>query len=145
MRFGGQLPGVDRKAPANTRIMRRARAMRRGQRCGDVRTRAETRVDEPSDPQCVERGIIMFAAVGLDEHGRVMSEPEPVEILDDSDDEFRPAARLVEIFDPQQELASARTRPAMCDDRAVGMAEVKPASRRRGKSRDDHRHHAQGP
>ena len=100
--------------------------MRGFKRCGDVGAGAEAGVDEALLAKPVERGGVMLTALRLDQHGLGPSQSKPVEVLEDAVHIFRPAARLVEIFDPQQEPPARLDGAGMADDGAVGVAQMQP-------------------
>ena len=123
--------GIVGQAAAGAGIGGRGVAVRRGQRLGDVGAGAEAGIDQARALQALERGRIRGRPLRLDQHRLVPVEAEPAQVLEDPVDELGPAARLVEILDPQPELAAALARPSMAERRAVGMAEMQPAGRRR--------------
>ena len=121
--------GIVWQAAAGAGIGRRSIAMRRGQRLRDVGAGAEAGIGEPARFQLVERGLVRRRPLRLDQHRSVPFEAEPAQVLEDAVDELGLAARLVEILDPEAELAAAFSRPGMAERRAIGVSEMQPAAR----------------
>ena len=114
-------------------------AMRRFERRRNVGACAEAGVDEALRFQPFERGFIFGAALGLNQDRLVPFETKPAHVFVDPADEFGPAARLIEVFDPKQELAAAFPRAGVPEHRAVGVSEMQPSGRRRREATNLHR------
>ena len=106
----GAALGIVRQRAAGAGICGRRVAVRRVQRGGDIRAGAEAGVNQAARAQLFERRFVVGAALRLDQHRLVPVEPEPAQVLVDAVDELGPAARLVEVLDPEQELAAAGAR-----------------------------------
>jgi hypothetical protein len=65
-----------------------------------------------------------------------VAEPEPVEVLENTVDEFRAAAAGIEILDPQQEFPAAGSGERMAQRRRIGVTQMEPSGRRRGETCD---------
>jgi hypothetical protein len=81
--------------------------MWRRQRLRNLGPRTETGIDQPPRVQHVKRCGIVGGAFRLGDCLTVMTEAQPVEVVENSVDEFRPATSGIEIFDPEQEFSAA--------------------------------------
>ena len=111
--------------------------MRRRGGAGDVGAGAETGIDHAERLEPVERRAVIGEMLGLAAHLAVPIETEPGQILDDAGDELVAASRLVDVFDPQQELSAGVARPPPREQRGIGVAEMQPPGRARREPRDD--------
>ncbi len=107
-----------------------------GDQAGNLGAALEARVDqilcfEPRERLPIERKMF-----GLAPHLCVPAHAEPSEILEDRCLEFRPAARLVDVLDAQQEASAARPRHVVIDQRRVRMPEMQISVRARRKAED---------
>src|SRR6185312_5176607 len=84
--------------------------------------------------QLIECFAVGGGALRLDQRRSIPPDPQPAQILIDFVDELGPAARLVEILDPQVELAAALQRPRLSDRGAIGVPEVQQSRRRRSEA-----------
>ena len=110
--------------------------MRRAERGGDVGAGAEAGIDQPVGAQPFECVGISGASGRLDERLAIPDQAEPAQILFDGGDELGPAARRVEILDPQQEAPARLAGRRMAEDGALGVTEMQlPGRRRREASR----------
>lgn len=73
---------------------------------------------------------------GLAPHRLFPIEAEPGEVLEDRGLEFRPAARPVDILDPQQETAAHGCRHVVIEDRRQGVAEMQETVRTRRETKN---------
>ena len=97
----------------------RLRAMRGGERDGGAG--AEAGVEKPETAQLVESGLIVRAVLGLPARP-VPDQPERGQVLQESGGILWPAARRVDIFDPQQEPPTGVLRPGPRGQRGISVA-----------------------
>ena len=98
---------------------------------GDVRPGAEAGVGETGRAQGLERFLIRGGTLRLNQYRLVPIEAEPAQILVDVAHELRPAARLVEILDTEQETPAALECLSMAERRAVRMVmNIRPVAQR---------------
>ena len=138
MRRGRPPLRIVRQSATGARIANRRIAVRCRQRLRDVGARAEAGVNHAPRFQCIECGLVGSGPPRLDLHRLVPADAEPMQILEDAVDEFLPAAGLVKVLDPEEELAPGLPGPLMPDDRTKGMAKMQPTRRRRRETRHNH-------
>ncbi len=126
------------EAPAGAGIDRPVRAMGGGDAGGDIGAGAETGIEQAVGAQPIQRGVVSRQPVRLEHDLAVPGQPQPVQVAQDRIDMFGPAARAVDILDPQQEASAARAREIMRTDRGKGVACVQPPGRAGGEAGDDH-------
>ena len=102
----------------------------------DLRAAAKTGIDEALRIEAGERRRIVVAMLALPARGRGIAKPEPGEIIDDSRLELGLAARPVQVLDAQKHAPAELGRDALVHERRIGVAEVKPAVRRRREAQD---------
>ena len=100
--------------------------MRRGQRLGDLGAGAEAGVNQSVGLQPVERLLVVFGALRLDDRFAVDGQSQPVEVLEDAVPILRPAPPRVQVLDAEQELTAAGPRVGMAQDCRIGVAQVQP-------------------
>ena len=141
------LAGMGGEMAANSGVERAAigRVRRRGMGGGggfgglplDVGAGAEAGIEQAAGQQAVQHGLVFGAVGGLDSHRAVPVQAEPGQVLLDRVGEFRAASGGVDILDPQEEAAARRVRPAPCEERRMGVAEMEVAGRAGGEAGDD--------
>jgi hypothetical protein len=100
--------------------------VRRTRTRGDIGTGAETRIDQAAFAQIVQRRLIGIEPRRLEQHIAIPVQPQPVQVRENCLDMLGPAARPVDILDPQQERAPPRPRKIMRRNRRKGMAHMQP-------------------
>ncbi len=126
-----------RQRLAHERLPRRG--MRRAHGLLDILARFEAAIDQPAPPQMLQQRFIFGHVLRLHPHRLLPADAQPGEILENPLHEMRPAARLVDILDAQDEPPARRLRLREIQPRRIGMAQVQP-SRRRGCETCDHLH-----
>ena len=81
-------------------------------------------LDEDADRGRLYLPLEVLLAAGI-------GQTEPAKVFENPFHELGPAAGLVEVLNPQQELAAARFRPLMAEHGAVSVAQMQPSGRRR--------------
>ena len=112
------------------RIMRAARHRR------DVGAAAQAWIGEVGAAQRVKRGGVVGRVRALAAIGRLESQAEPREILDDRSFVFGLAAACVQVFNAQQQPAVEVLGAALIAQGGIGMPQVKPPVGRRRKTKD---------
>jgi hypothetical protein len=121
--------------PAGAGIERPIGALRLG-RSGHFGTGAAAGVEQPGPAQGIGGGFIGCNAPRLRSH-LAPGEAEPGEVGAEGFGQLGPAARAVDILDPQQERAARCPRAIVRDDRGPGMAEMQRPVGAGGKAGDD--------
>jgi hypothetical protein len=107
---------------------------------GDLRPALEGRIDETARCERRDRPAIRVEVLGLAAHRLLPGKPEPREVLVDRGFEFRPAARRIDVLDPQQQAAAGRARHVEIDQGGERMSEMEIAVRARRETKDGHGH-----
>jgi hypothetical protein len=111
--------------------------MRRAADLGsDVRASAKASIDEATGLESVQGGSVVREVFGLTADRRWPGEPEPRQILADRGFEGGPAARLVDVFDAKEKIATGRGGGLESGQRRKCVTPVKIAARRRREAGD---------
>jgi len=108
--------------------------MRRSQTRLNIRPGAETGIEQPHGPQLIERRLISVQPLRLEHHITVPRDAQPGQILDDPRHMLGPAARPVDILDPQAKRAPRRARHVQGQQCGPAMADMQPPGRTGGKA-----------
>src|SRR6516164_447988 len=103
-------------------MRRRARARDFG---GNGGARAEAGVDHAGHVEAIERRVVIGEMLGLHAHLAVPIETEPGEVLEDGRGEFRSAARLVDVLEPEQEAPAGLARGTPGNARRICVTQMK--------------------
>ncbi|MCY1169494.1 hypothetical protein D9M73_95260 [compost metagenome] len=117
--------GIDGFRPMRCRLARR-----------DFRARAEAGIEQPHRAQPRQGRSISLLPRRLEQHRPIPLQPQPGEVRQDRLDMFRPAARAVNILDPQQETPAAGARQIVRQHRRIGVPQMQPPCRTRRKARN---------
>ena len=119
--------------PASARINRTIGAGHR--RCGShFGAGAAAWIQEAERPQVIRRALVAGNPLRLWRHFAPFK-AQPGKIVAESLRQFRPAARAVNVLDPQQEFAAIGQCAIVRDDRGVGVAEMERPVRAGGEAR----------
>ena len=120
--------------PARPRINRPLRPMRRGQARLNVAAGAETGVEQPHLPQPIQCRRIRIQPLRLEYNIPIPRHAQPGQILDDPRHMLGPAARSVNILDPQAKAAASVARHVHGQQCRPAMADMQPPRRAGGKA-----------
>ena len=136
VRHGSAPLGIVGQRSARPGIMAACIPMGCGQGLRDVGPGAEAGIDQSLRTQPVQRFRIGRYTLRLDDCIAVIGDAEPLQVLQNAIDKFRPASTGIQVLDPQKEASAAFARGRAADCRRIGMAEMQPARGRRGETCD---------
>ena len=94
------------------------------QRIGNLATRAPTTIDQRHLAQLLQSHRIMLHPLRLENDLAIMTQAQPVHILDNRGDMFRPAPRAVNILYPKMKRSAKPARKIMRAQRCKSMADM---------------------